>query len=226
MKILIIEDDPGITEYISIAFKIGWPDASLLFTHEGKTGFELILSESPALIILDIELPDTNGFDVLKNIRTVSQVPVIIETVRDSEADIAKGLELGADDYIVKPYGQIELLARCRAVLRRAHMVTSADQLIFGDFRMDTSSGLLFWNNKQAHLTHTEAEILKLLVGKAGKTATHLEIAECIWGDDYPDSTEAIRVYIQRLRKKIEILSATKLIHTSSGIGYRFNLST
>ena len=224
MKVLIIEDDPGIKEYVSIAFTIGWSDVALLSTHEGKAGVDLVQSESPALVILDIELPDSNGFEILKSIRAFSNVPVIIETVRDSDADIAKGLGLGADDYIVKPFNQIELLARCRAVLRRAHMVTSADQLVFGDFRMDTSSGLLFWGNKSVHLTRTEAEILKLLLEKSGKTATHLEIAECIWGEDCPDATEAIRVYIQRLRKKIDKLSSTKLIFTSSGTGYRLEI--
>jgi DNA-binding response OmpR family regulator len=134
-------------------------------------------------------------------------------------------LGFGADDYIVKPYGQIELLARCRAILRRSHMVTSADHIIFGSFRLDTSTGLLYWENKHAHLTRTEIEIMRLLMNKSGKTATYLDIAECIWGDEYQDSTEAIRVHIQRLRKKIGMLSAIKLIHTSSGTGYHLDLS-
>ena len=119
MKVLVIEDDAEIVEFISIAFDVGWPGAEIISTHQGNTGVKLAKTEAPDAILLDLALPDISGFDVLKQIRAFSKVPVIIESVKRSEANIVKGLDFGANAYIVKPFGQFELLARTKTVLRR-----------------------------------------------------------------------------------------------------------
>jgi DNA-binding response OmpR family regulator len=118
MKILIIEDDAEIVEFISIAFSVGLPEVNVISTHEGSAGIGLARTENPDAVILDIGLPDMSGFEVLKQIRAFSKVPIIIESVAASEANIVKGLEWGADEYIVKPFGQFEFLARIKPVLR------------------------------------------------------------------------------------------------------------
>jgi DNA-binding response OmpR family regulator len=119
MKILIIEDDSETSEFITIALNVAWPDIQIARANCGKKGIELVRNNAPDVVLLDIGLPDTTGFEVLKTIRLFSNVPVIIETVRNSESDIVKGLNLGADEYIAKPFGQLELLARIRTVLKR-----------------------------------------------------------------------------------------------------------
>jgi two-component system KDP operon response regulator KdpE len=121
MKFLIIEDDPEIVEYVSIAFQVGWPGIELISCHLGNKGLELVARGCPDLVLLDLGLPDVDGYEVLKQIRLFSSVPIIIITVRGSESDIVKGLERGADEYLVKPFGQLELIARIKTILRLHH---------------------------------------------------------------------------------------------------------
>jgi two-component system response regulator VicR len=118
VKILVIEDDAEIVEFMSIAFSTAWPAVEMISTHHGKEGIDLVKTQQPDAVLLDLGLPDISGFDVLKRIRAFSEVPVIIESVRGSEYDVANGLSCGADEYIVKPFGQLELVARVKAVCR------------------------------------------------------------------------------------------------------------
>ncbi len=120
MKILVIDDDAEIVEYISIACNVGMPDVKVVSTHQGRAGIELVKTERPDAIILDLGLPDMSGFEVLKQIRAFSKVPIIIESVASSEANIVKGLEWGADEYLVKPFGQFEFLARIKSLWKNA----------------------------------------------------------------------------------------------------------
>lgn len=122
MKVLVVEDSPDIVDMISLCFELRWPEAKVVSTAEGNKGINMVRTENPDLVILDLGLPDIDGFEVLKNVRTFSNVPVIIVTVRGDEVDKVRGLELGADDYITKPFSHIELLARIQAVLRRTQM--------------------------------------------------------------------------------------------------------
>ena len=135
MKVLIVEDDHEIVEIISLAFEIRWPEAELVSTHLGEQGISMVDAEEPDVIILDLGLPDISGFDVLKEVRTFSTVPILILTVRGEEADIVKGLEWGADDYMVKPFRQLELMSRAQAVMRRYHLVSHATSMACGVFR-------------------------------------------------------------------------------------------
>ena len=223
MKLLIIEDDEEIIDAISLAFQIRWPEAEIISTRLGKKGIVLADSELPDIVILDLGLPDINGFDVLRKIRQFSQVPIIILTVRAEEADIIKGLEWGADDYIIKPFRQLELLARIKAQIRRQDQ-PEGEQIISGPLQLDSDTGQLYYKDKEINLTVTETRILGHLMRNAGHVVTHFSIAEAVWGDDYPGATDSVKVHIRRLREKIEKdPSSPELIITKSGIGYLFS---
>ena len=222
MKVLIVEDDNEIVEFISLAFETGWPGAEMVTTHHGRHAVELVESESPDIVILDLGLPDIDGFDVLKQIRLFSTVPIIITTVRDNEADIVKGLEWGAEEYVPKPFGQLELLARVRTVLRSRRSSESADTtVICGPLRLNGPSGQLVYASNKIQLTRTESLILHLLIKNTSQVVTFLEIAETIWGDAYPNAADTLRVYISRLRVKLSTIAQQKVsIKSRPGVGY------
>jgi len=221
MKVLLIEDDPEMVEFISIAFNVGWVGTELLTTHQGREGVELVETQSPDLVILDVGLPDISGFNALKQIRSFSDVLVILETVKNTESDIVKGLDLGADEYIIKPYGQLELIAKMKCVLRRRCVIESSDMITFGPLRLDSSASQLCIDNRTIPVTRTEMLILRCLMNSNGKVVSHAELAEVIWGDSYFKATDNIRVYIRRLRKKIAIEPRyANLIVTKLGAGY------
>jgi DNA-binding response OmpR family regulator len=223
MKLLIIEDDEEIVEAISLAFQIRWPEAKIVSTRYGKKGIELVESEQPDIVVLDLGLPDINGFDVLRKIRLFSRVPIIILTVRAEEADIIKGLEWGADDYIIKPFRQLELLARIKAQIRRQDQ-PEGEKIVSGPLRLDSDTGQLYRNEKEISLTLTETRILSHLMKNAGHVVTHTSIAEAVWGSDYPGAADNLKVHIRRLREKIEENpSSPALIITKPGIGYLFS---
>ncbi|MBI4181067.1 MAG: response regulator transcription factor [Chloroflexi bacterium] len=220
MKVLIIEDDREIIEAISLALQMRWPEANVVSTRLGAKGVELVESEYPDIVILDLGLPDVNGFEVLHQIRLFSDVPTIILTVRSDEADVVKGLEWGADDYIIKPFRQMELLARVRSLIRRQ---TPAEEelLVYGPLRLNVMTGQLNYNDKEVALTITEKRILSHMMKNAGHVVTHSSLAEAVWGDDYPGATDSLKVHIRRLREKIETdPSQPQLILTRTGIGY------
>lgn len=221
MKVLIIEDDREIVEVVSLAFKIRWPEVKLVSTHLGERGVELVESENPDVIILDLGLVDISGFEVLQQIRLFSAVPILILTVRSDEADIVKGLEWGADDYMVKPFRQLELLSRIRALTRRASPAAQETSLVCGQLRFDPATRQLFYGDREIDLTRSEASILHHLMRNAGQVVTYSSLAEAVWGEDYPDATESLRVYIRRLREKLETEPGRpKIILTKTGVGY------
>ena len=221
MKILIIEDDQEIVDAVSLAFQIRWPEANLVSTHLGEKGLEMVESENPDVVILDLGLPDISGFEVLKQIRLFSDVPVLILTVRAEEADIVKGLEWGADDYVVKPFRQLELLSRIKALTRRGGPLAEEKPLVCGQLRLNPSTGQLFYGKKEISLTPTEGRILYYLMKNAGQVVTHSGLSETVWGDDYPEAADSLKVYIRRLREKLEAdPSHPQIILTKAGIGY------
>lgn len=220
MKVLIIEDDREIVEAISLALQMRWPEANMVSTRLGAKGVELVESEAPDIVILDLGLPDINGFEVLHQIRLFSNVPTIILTVRSDEADVVKGLEWGADDYITKPFRQMELLARVRSLIRR-QSPSEEELLVCGPLRLNAVTGQLHYDGKEIALTITENRILSHLMKNAGHVVTHSSLAEVVWGDDYPGATDSLKVHIRRLREKIEVdPSHPQLILTRTGIGY------
>ncbi len=221
MKVLIIEDDPQIIEAVSLAFQIRWPEAELVSAQQGEKGVEMAETEKPDVIILDLGLPDINGYEVLKRIRLFSDVPILILTVRSEEADIIKGLEWGADDYMTKPFRQLELLARVKALIRRRNPLTEQTTLVCGQLRFNPAALQLYCGAKEINVTRTEGLILQHLMKNAGHVVSHSSLGEAIWGSDCPDASQSLKVYIRRLREKLEAdPSQPQLILTKPGLGY------
>jgi two-component system response regulator VicR len=221
VRVLVVEDDREIVEAISLAFQIRWPEAKLVSTHLGQRGIELVESEAPDIVILDLGLPDITGFEVLKEIRLFSNVPIIILTVRAEEPDLVKGLEWGADDYILKPFRQLELLSRVRALLRRQGATGEEQPLVCGPLRFDPNTRQLFKGEKEINLTPTEGYILHHLMRNAGHVVTHSSLAETVWGCDYGGAAASLKSHIRRLREKVESEpSSPQFILAKPGIGY------
>lgn len=221
MKILVIEDDSGIVNFITTIFKIGWPEVEVISTPLGRQGVELAASEAPAVIILDLGLPDINGFQVLEEVRRFSTVPVLILSVRGEEEDVVRGLSLGADEYIQKPFRQLEFLARVRALLRRDKTaetgVTSFDELRFGKTARD-----VLYKGREVTVTLTEGHILSRLMSARGEVVSSAEIARAVWGDAKgAELSENVKSYIYRLRQKLEEdPTHPRLILSKPGLGY------
>jgi len=203
-----------------------WPGVEVISTPEGNQGLALAETESPDVTILDLGLPDMDGFEVLKDIRSFSNVPIIIVTVRGDEIDKVKGLELGADDYIIKPFSHLELLARIQSVLRRTSLLeVKAEEKPFHSPRLtiDFATRTVIADGQPVKLTPTEYNLLHYLVMNAGNVLTHRALLEKVWGEEYIDSPEYLKVYIQRLRNKLEAdPSSPQLLVSQRGIGYKF----
>jgi len=226
MKILIIEDDSEIVEAVSLCFQLRWSGATVISATQGAKGLDMVETETPDLVVLDIGLPDMDGFKVLREIRQFSQVPVIMLTVRGEDTDVAKGLELGADDYITKPFSHIELLARVQAVLRRAQGVSvTGDERPFvsGKLSVDFASRTVKINGQPIKLTFTEYRLLYYLIKNEGRLLTHENLLNKVWGEGYTEARDLLRVHIQHLRQKLgDSAESPKIIVTEHGMGYKF----
>jgi len=221
VKLLIIEDDPEIVESVFMAFRMRWPSTHLTSTDSGEEGIELAEGQAPDIIILDLGLPDISGFDVLKQIRVSSSVPIIILTVKGEECDIVKGLELGADDYIIKPCGQLELLARVNARMRDIGYPANEPSVSFGLLRLSVGTHQLFCGEREIGLTALETRIIQFLINNEGRVATYSGLVHYVWGDEYPGCVDSLRVHIRRLREKIEAdPSHPQVIINRPGAGY------
>ncbi len=226
MKVVVVDDSPEIIEVVSLCFQLRWSDASLVSAPTGAAGLELIETESPDIVILDIGLPDMEGFEVLREIRRFSQVPVIMLTVRGEDIDIARGLEMGADDYITKPFSHIELVARVQAVLRRTQgTAVSSEERPFssGKLFVDFTGNEVKVDGKPVKLTSTELKLLYLLIRNEGRLVTHEGLLSKIWGETYADARDLLRVHIQHLRQKLgDSVESPGIIVTEHGMGYKF----
>jgi two-component system KDP operon response regulator KdpE len=177
-------------------------------------------------MILDIGLPDKDGVEVCKEIRTWSQMPIIILSVRDREVDKINALDAGADDYLTKPFGVGELLARIRGVMRRVNTHEEGPVYIEGDLSVDISRHIVTVNGMEVQLTPTEFDLLKVLIMEAGKVITHRQLIHKVWGTAYEDESRLLRVNISNLRRKIEPdLNQPRYIITELGVGYRLKVS-
>ena len=223
MKVLIIEDNPEISAAIGVTVQIRWPDAKVVATHLGERGVDMVETEKPDLVVLDLGLPDISGYEVLKRVRLFSVVPVLVLTVRSDEDDVVKALEYGADDYMIKPFRKLELLSRVQALLRRytTFQEQGEETLVCGPLSLDPNTGRLLYREKEIRLTNTERRILHHLMRNCGHVVTYTSLAEAVWGYDYPDAANSLKVYVRRLREKVEDdPGEPKLILTTAGIGY------
>jgi len=226
MKVLVVEDDPGIIEVVSLCFQLRWSGTTVITAADGRKGIDLVETETPDVVILDIGLPDIDGYQVLKEIRRFSDVPVIMLTVRGEDTDIAKGLELGADDYITKPFSHIELIARVQAVLRRSQGLAITDEerpFTSGKLTVDFSRNEVMLQGKPVKLTSTERKLLYHLIRNEGRILSHETLLSKVWGDNYNDARDLLRVHIQHLRQKLgDNSESPNIIVTEHGIGYKF----
>jgi len=226
MKVVVIDDSPEIIEVVSLCFQLRWSGAEVLPANDGATGLSLIEARNPDLVILDIGLPDMDGYQVLREIRRFSQVPVVMLTVKSEDTDIAKGLELGADDYVTKPFSHIELIARVQAVLRRAQglSVTTEEQpFTSGKLRVDFVRNEIMVDGKPIKLTSTEYKLLYHLIKNEGRLLSHESLLAKACGEAYRDARDLLRVHIQHLRQKLgDNVESPKIILTEHGMGYKF----
>ncbi|HXY31488.1 MAG TPA: response regulator [Gemmatimonadaceae bacterium] len=225
--LLVIEDEPKIRAVVRDALA-GEADR-LLEAATAADGIALAERERPDLVILDLGLPDRDGAEVCRHIRSWSSAPIVVLSARHSEEEKAHLLDAGADDYVTKPFGPVELRARVRAQLRRARMtpIPGGDApLVSGDLVIDVANRQVTMNGVAVHLTPTEWSLLKVLVINAGKTMTHQQLFHAVWGSAYGDAQQYLRVYVAHLRRKIEQDPyAPRRIVTEPGVGYRFELS-
>jgi DNA-binding response OmpR family regulator len=227
MKVLLIEDDSTIIESVKITLQLRWPEANLISTFLGEKGIQLARQEHLDLIILDLGLPDIDGFEVLQQIRTFSNVPVVINTVMGDEMNVIKGLELGADDYITKPFSPGEFLARLKAVTRRSepHESTNAvgDKPYFrGKLRIDVSTQEVSVGGNILKLSPREFELLSFLEANAGKVLSNQVLLEEVFPEQSND-VRFLKVYMNKLIEKLEEDPDTpKIILNEGGQGYKF----
>ncbi|MBE7467701.1 MAG: response regulator transcription factor [Anaerolineales bacterium] len=222
-KILIIDDEPDVTRAVTLTITVQEPQWQVISAHQGETGLELVDTETPDLVLLDLSMPGMHGFEVLEQIRLFSDVPVIILTVQDDELDKVRGLELGADDYIVKPFGHLELLARIRSVLRRVEGSPGPVERPFvnGDLRLDFNRRRVMVGEKEIRLTSTEFRLLEVLARQAGRVMSSEVLLSRVWGRDAGDDVDYLKAFIYRLRQKIEPNpTQPRYLHTERGVGY------
>ncbi|HZW29978.1 MAG TPA: response regulator transcription factor [Isosphaeraceae bacterium] len=225
MKILIVDDDPEVREALAAGIRLQWQDSAVILAGDGDDGIALFFEQEPDVVLLDVGLPGRNGFEVLREIRQVSDVPVIMLTARGEELDQVRGLELGADDYVVKPFGPLALLARIKAVLRRADLpppVEAVPDFVAGDLTINFASRQVRVRGEPVRLTPVEYKLLYHLVRNAGRVMPHQALLDRVWGDDTSATTDHLKVFISRLRAKIDPPGGRSYIETERGLGYRF----
>lgn len=222
IRILVVDDEPQIRRAIRAG--LGAHGFEVEQADSGEAALDAVSLNPPDVVILDLGLPDTPGIDVVREIRGWSSVPIIILSVHDTERDKVRALDSGADDYLTKPFGMGELLARIRVALRHSARHERQDPVLrFGDLRIDLPKRLVTLSGKEVHLTPTEFELLRELAMNAGKVLTHQMLLSRVWGPASSESTHYLRVYVNQLRQKIEPDAGhPRYIATEPGVGYRF----
>lgn len=219
MRILLVEDDRSTSRFLKKGLsEVGYTVDAVF---DGEEGLYLATSQVYDLIILDIMLPEMSGFELLKSARRAGIVtPVIFLTARDEKSDVVHGLELGADDYLIKPFSFPELLARIRAVLRRGQKDSESSRLALADLTLNLMTRSAERAGQVIELSGKEFALLEYMMRNAGQILTRTMILECVWGYDFDTSSNIIDVHINRLRGKIDSDAAVKLIKTIKGVGY------
>ncbi len=222
-KILVIDDEETTLQLITILLeRRGY---EVIKATRADEGLRQAYRNQPDLVLLDIMMPDMDGWDVCKRMREMSDVPIIFLTARGETRDVVKGLEMGADDYVTKPYDNEELVARVRAHLRRSPRPNMSEELVFnnGEFRINFMNREVRVNNEVKHLTPKEFNLLGVLVRNAGRVVTRNELVTEAWGDEYADAIDSLKLYIHYLRQKLEgDPNHPEYILTLRGVGYRF----
>ena len=225
MKLLLVDDDPEIRASVRLGLELQWRGVEIVEAARGDDALSAIEEQRPDLVLLDVGLPDLDGYAVLREIRAFSSVPVIMLTARDEPIDKVRGLEAGADDYVGKPFDHLELMARVRAVLRRLDL--KAPAALGGRYRdmeldVDLESREVWVSGQRIALTGTEWRVLELLVANAGWIVPYDRLLAKIWDRDEPGDRASLRVFVRRLRAKLgDDAASPRYIETIRGVGYR-----
>lgn len=223
-KILIIDDDVNLGQTIKLTFARA--GAEVFTAVDGRDGLRQFYEYRPDLIILDVRMPDINGWETCRQIRLLSNVPIIMLTTLDNDEDVIRGLDYGADDFVTKPFSREVLLARARAVLRRAELLNEAeDSSLYNDgyLLIDVRKHRVQVNGQTVQLTSTEFRLLTYLLQNAGQILPYQNILDKVWGWEYQDSIDYVHVYISHLRRKLEVDPRNpRYLLTERGTGYRF----
>ena len=224
MKTLIIDNDPDIAEAVSLCFEIRWPDTEVMLARDGDSGLRIFEEQGADFVILDLGLPDMDDIEVCRRIRETSDVAIVMLTVRDGRNDVIRGLESGADDYITKPFDQMELLARARSVLRRGGRLNASTEATFADGRLTINfeGREVRVDGDLVRLTPTEYNLLQQLAQNPGKLVAHAELLTKLWGKEYTDATDYLKVHVMHLRRKLgDYPSNPVVIATERSFGYK-----
>ena len=220
-RVLIVEDEPRLRRAITINLTARGYDIE--GAEDGRTALRIASSTALDLVTLDLGLPDLDGLEVIQGLRGWTTVPIIVLSARDSQADIVEALDAGADDYVTKPFGMDELLARIRAATRRVAASATSSIIVTDDLTIDLSAKRVSTTHGEVRLTPTEWRLLEVLVRNPGKLLTQRQLLEQVWGPAYHTEANYLRVYIGQLRRKLEAdRSAPQHLITEPGIGYRF----
>jgi two-component system response regulator MprA len=219
MRILIVDDDRPLRDALRRTLVLGGYDT--LQAGDGQEALTQVAAAAPDAVVLDVGLPDIDGLEVSRRLRAAgNRVPILMLTARDAVGDRIDGLDAGADDYLVKPFDVGELKARLRALLRRSAGVADPDVLAFEELRLDSARHGVTVGERFADLTRTEYLLLELLMLNARRVLPHALIYERVWGYDFGPASNALRVYVGYLRRKLEAIGARPLVHTVRGVGY------
>ncbi len=221
LKILVVDDEAAIRHFLKASLSVY--QNTILEAETGNEAIEMVIRHRPDLMILDLGLPDMDGTEVISQVREWNQLPIIVLSVRNREEDKINALDAGADDYLTKPFGVGELLARMRVVIRRVSGPSGDGVILIGHFKMDLARRSVMVEGQEITLTPTEFDILRLLAQNAGKVLTHYQIIDKVWGTHTGDEARLLRVNISNLRHKIEPdPNRPDYIRTDLGVGYRF----
>jgi two-component system KDP operon response regulator KdpE len=220
--ILVVDDEPQITRVLRTSLSAQGYDIRV--ANSGEMALEIMKDWQPNLIITDLSMPSIDGIELCRTVRAVSRVPIVVLSVRDKEQQKVEALDAGADDYVTKPFGMNELLARVRANLRRVPAEAEADPVIeIGDFRIDTAARRVSVAGREVRLTPKEFELLVYLARHPGKVITHRALLGAIWGGQSTEQVEYLRVFVGQLRKKLEPgVASPRYLVTEPWVGYRF----
>jgi DNA-binding response OmpR family regulator len=225
LKILIAEDAADVAEVVAFGAQMTWPDCQIYIATSGAEALRCFEAQQPDLVVLDVTMPPPGGFEVCRRLREISNVPILMLTVHDATVDKVRAFDLGADDYLTKPFDHLELLARLRALLRRSSGAATVPGQRFtaGELTLDFATHQVWGGADPISLTSTEYRLLEVLVHHAGTTLPHPLLLEQVWGPEYRHDTHYLKVFVRRLRQKLgDDAEQPRYIQTEWGIGYRF----
>ena len=225
---LIIDSDSEVVEWVEVTVGMTWPEATILSASSGDAGIDAVDSKEPDLVVLEVDLPDLDGFRVCREIRRFSDVPIIMLTYRDKEADIVRGLDVGADDYLIKPLNSIVFVARVKAVLKRADLTLPFEDKAFnyGDLKVGFGRGKVTLGRRRVNLTPTEYGLLCQLIKRSGKIVRSRTLLGLVWGREHLEEPQYLKVHIKHIRSKLgEDPAAPKYIFTKRNVGYGFAMT-